>query len=43
MIICKECGVKVYIQQRVEPLIYHPYYCVVCEEFKSYDEVTYKK
>lgn len=50
MIICKECGCDVYIQQRklVANQAYNfsddePYYCWKCEDFKDYNEVTYTK
>lgn len=50
MIICKECGCDVYVQQRnlVKSVNYgfscdEPYYCWKCESFKDYNEVTYTK
>lgn len=50
MIICKQCGGDVYVQQRnlVNSNSYsfgydEPYYCWNCKNFKDYKEVTYKK
>lgn len=45
MIVCKECGVEVFIQQRKGKYVFicSPYYCYSCELFKNYGEVTYRK
>lgn len=45
MIICKECGIEVYIRQRGIgiPLEVSPYYCFSCELFLKINEVEFKK
>lgn len=45
MIICKYCGFEVYMRQRYKGLKYYdePYFCLNCEGYLNYNEVTYKK
>ena len=49
MLVCKECEVDVYIQQRAAAHLSgfssydEPYYCWNCEKFRDYSEVKSKK